>query len=378
MADANYYEILGVTPEATPEEIRSAYLDLAKRVHPDSGGNQALFRSVNSAYETLSDPTRRATYDRNNFEDPLRAPADATAPGWRRTDNQSRADQPGRANSDSCVHDESSSDDPAREPPPNPPTPRPTSSTSDAGSAGISPPVQAAISDLRVRAATNPSVALLTVGLATLVIALRIGGVTAHVLVLGLLAAVAGFVGVLGRKKAARRAAIERADVVRLDEMTGVEFELRLRAAFQHVGYTVYPVGGRGDYGADLVLDLPGSRTVVQAKRWNNTVGPGTVQEVAASRAHYNAQHAIVITTSTFTKAAVKLARTNAVEMWDRDRLIRFLAAQQVGPPRTGVTLLGEELRAGAPRVLRGGFVVLVTLAAMSAASSKSRRRGRR
>ena len=379
MVDANYYEILGVTPDATPEEIRSAYLDLAKRVHPDQGGNQALFRSVNSAYETLNDPTRRATYDRNNFEDPLRAPADATAPGWRRTDNQSRADQPGRANSDSRVHDESSSDDSTREPPPNPPPgPPPTSSTGDGGSAGVTPPAQAALNNLRVRAATNPSVALLTAGLATLVIALRIGGVTAHFLVLGLLAAVAGFVGVLGRKKAARRAAIERADIVRIDEMTGVEFELRLRVAFQHVGYTVYHVGGRGDYGADLVLDLPGSRTVVQAKRWNNTVGPGAVQEVAASRAHYNAQHAIVITTSTFTKAAIKLARSNAVEMWDRARLIRFLAAQQVGPPRTGITLLGEELRAGAPRVLRGGFVVLVTLAAMSAASSKSRRRGRR
>lgn len=377
MADANYYELLDVTPEATQEEIRSAYFELAKRVHPDRGGNKALFRSVNDAYETLSDPTRRAAYDRNGFVDQRVPQPDAPAPGWRRTDNQPGTDDRNGAESDPGVHDEPPFGGPSNEPPPGPPpTPPPTSPTSDPKPTTSSSGSEATSNALRQHAAANPSVALLIAGVAVLVVGARIGGATANFFFLGFVAAVVGFVGVLGRNKAARRAAIERAGMVRIDGMTGTEFEQRLQAAFQHVGYTVYHVGGRGDYGADLVLDLPGTRTVVQAKRWNNTVGPGAVQEVVASRAYYSAQYAIVVTTSTFTKAALELAASNAVEMWNRDRLTQFLAAQELGPPRTGAALLGEELRAGAPTALWGSITVLATLLAASA--SKSRRRRRR
>ncbi len=370
MADANYYELLGVTPEATQEEIRAAFHELAKRVHPDSGGNKALFRSVNTAYETLRDPTRRAAYDRNNFIDEPAASSDA-APGWRRTDDQSSTDGDG-AKSGSSGHEPPPGG--PREPPRNPPPPPPTSTSASA----TSPTFSVTHNVLRVHAAANPSVALLITGLVVLVFATRIGGMTANVLVLGFVVAVVGFVGVLGRNKAAKRAAAERLDSVQIDAMTESEFEQRLLAAFQHVGYTVYRVGDRGDYGADLVLDLPGSRTVLHAKGWNHTVGPEAVQEVIASRSHYNAQYAIVVTSILFTDAAIDVARSHAVELWDRERLIGFLAAQELGPLRTGAALLGDELRAGAPRALRGGFTVLVALLAARAASSKSRRRGRR
>ena len=378
MADANYYELLGVAPEATPEEIRSAFLELVKRVHPDRGGNQALFRSVNGAYESLSDPVRRAAYDRNNFVD-QHVPPSNSAPGWRRTDSPSYADDRSGATSDSSVHDEPPSGGPAREPPRNPPpAPSPASTTSNSGSADNPPSFQAARSALLLQAAANPSVALLIAGLAVLMVGIRLGGTAANFLGLGFLAAVVGFVGVLGRKRAARRAASERASTVQIDAMTDAEFERRLQAAFQHVGYTVYHVGGHGDYGADLVLDVPGFRTVVHAKQWEDTVGPEAVQEVVASRAHHNAQYAIVVTSGAFTEAALSLARSSAVQMWDRERLVRFLVAQELGPPRTGFALLGEELKAGAPRALRGGLTVLVAFLAASAASSRSRRRRRR
>ena len=374
MADANYYELLGVTPEATQEEIRAAFHELAKRVHPDSGGNKALFRSVNTAYETLRDPTRRAAYDRNNFIDEPAAHSDA-APGWRRTDDQGNADGDG-ATSESKGHEPPSGG--PREPPWNPPPPPPpTSSASDPNPSAASPTVPVAHNALRVHSAANPSVALLIAGLVVLVFATRVGGATANVLVLGFVLAGVGFVGVLGRNKAAKRAAAERLDSVRIDAMTESEFERRLLAAFQHVGYTVYRVSNRGDCGADLVLDLPGSRTVVHAKEWYHTVGPEAVQEVIASRSHYNVHYAIVVTSILFTDAAIDVARSHAVELWDRERLIGFLVAQELGPPRTGAVLLGDELRAGAPRALRGGFTVLVALLA-AAASSKSRRRGRR
>ncbi len=371
MADANYYELLGVTPEATQEEIRAAFHELAKRVHPDSGGNKALFRSVNTAYETLRDPTRRAAYDRNNFIDEPAASWDA-APGWRRTDDQSSTDGDGA--SDSNGHEPPPGG--PREPPWNPPPPPPP--TSNPRASATSPTFSVAHNVLRVHAAANPSVALLITGLVVLVFATRVGGATANVLILGFVVAVVGFVGVLGRNKAAKRAAAERLDSVRIDAMTESEFERRLLAAFQHVGYTVYRVSDREDYGADLVLDLPGSRTVVHAKGWKHTVGPEAVQEVIASRSHYNAHYAIVVTSILFTDAAIDVATSHAVELWGRERLIGFLVAQELGPTRTGAALLGDELRAGAPRALRGGFTVLVAMLAARAASSKSRRRGRR
>lgn len=62
----NSYEVLGVRHDATHDEIKKAYRALARRTHPDVGGDamKPLFLSVTSAWETLSDPEKRAAYDR--------------------------------------------------------------------------------------------------------------------------------------------------------------------------------------------------------------------------------------------------------------------------------------------------------------------------
>jgi len=58
------YAILGVAPDATPEEIKGAYRQRAKEVHPDCTGQDcALFRAVREAYEVLGDAQRRRAYD---------------------------------------------------------------------------------------------------------------------------------------------------------------------------------------------------------------------------------------------------------------------------------------------------------------------------
>lgn len=59
----NYYEILGVDRNATPEDIKKAYRRLASKNHPDKGGDTQKFQEIQTAYDTLSNPERRAQYD---------------------------------------------------------------------------------------------------------------------------------------------------------------------------------------------------------------------------------------------------------------------------------------------------------------------------
>jgi DnaJ-class molecular chaperone len=58
-----HYVILGVSENATPEEIKKAYRKLASQHHPDKGGDTARFQEIQVAYDTLIDPDRRNHYD---------------------------------------------------------------------------------------------------------------------------------------------------------------------------------------------------------------------------------------------------------------------------------------------------------------------------
>jgi len=64
---ANAYETLGVPKGASEDDIKRAYRKLAAKHHPDRGGDTAKFQEIQSAYETLTDPQRRAQHD-NPFQ----------------------------------------------------------------------------------------------------------------------------------------------------------------------------------------------------------------------------------------------------------------------------------------------------------------------
>lgn len=59
----SHYETLGVPKTATSDDIKKAYRKLASQHHPDKGGDTATFQKIQAAYETLSDPNKKAEYD---------------------------------------------------------------------------------------------------------------------------------------------------------------------------------------------------------------------------------------------------------------------------------------------------------------------------
>src|SRR5690554_8030907 len=71
MSNRDYYEILGVPRNASPEEIKASFRRLARQYHPDVNkeeGAEEKFKEINEAYGVLSDAEKRARYDRYGKE----------------------------------------------------------------------------------------------------------------------------------------------------------------------------------------------------------------------------------------------------------------------------------------------------------------------
>jgi hypothetical protein len=77
----NPYKVLGVSRTTSQSDIKARYLELAKKHHPDTGADESKFTQISVAYQTLSDPARRAEFDGDPAEEMRAAAAAALALG---------------------------------------------------------------------------------------------------------------------------------------------------------------------------------------------------------------------------------------------------------------------------------------------------------
>ena len=63
MTKRDYYEVLGVKKDASPDEVKKAFRRAAVEHHPDRGGDETKFKEINEAYEVLKDSDKRQRYD---------------------------------------------------------------------------------------------------------------------------------------------------------------------------------------------------------------------------------------------------------------------------------------------------------------------------
>ena len=96
--------------------------------------------------------------------------------------------------------------------------------------------------------------------------------------------------------------------------MTGLEYEKLAAKYLRRHGFTgVEVTKGSGDYGVDVIAHKSGKKYAVQCKYYSGPVSLSAVQEAVAGKAMYKCDMAMVITNSTFTASAKKLAKANNV-----------------------------------------------------------------
>jgi hypothetical protein len=88
---ASPYEVLGVSPTASDDELRRAYRRRLRETHPDTGGAAAHFHRVQHAWEQVGTPESRASYDRGGRAADAPATSWAPAPPRRRPDSRPQA-----------------------------------------------------------------------------------------------------------------------------------------------------------------------------------------------------------------------------------------------------------------------------------------------
>lgn len=121
---------------------------------------------------------------------------------------------------------------------------------------------------------------------------------------------------------------------------SGVYFEKVVCELLKANGFTnVNTTKASGDNGVDVLAEKAGQTYAVQCKCYSASVGNKAVQEVFTGKAFYHRDIAVVITNSTFSRAAIETATATGVLLWDRNKLQELIShADQ----RSLITLLNQ------------------------------------
>jgi HJR/Mrr/RecB family endonuclease len=111
---------------------------------------------------------------------------------------------------------------------------------------------------------------------------------------------------------------------------SGYDFENYVSSLFKHMGYNTNVTSKSNDQGIDIIAFDDLVKIGIQTKFYNNPVGNKAIQEVCAGKAYYNCDRVCVVTNSSFTKSAIKLAEANHVLLIDGTKLQILLSKYEI------------------------------------------------
>lgn len=131
----------------------------------------------------------------------------------------------------------------------------------------------------------------------------------------------------LAYKQRMRQKALRALQISQVDAMTGREFEEYVAELFRFQGYKAQVTPPGGDSGGGIVVSKGGIKTAVQTKRYSKKLDQKPIREAVAGMAvrKYGCTKAMVVTNSTFTKAAEFLAKESGCELVDREKLSEWI-----------------------------------------------------
>jgi restriction system protein len=120
-----------------------------------------------------------------------------------------------------------------------------------------------------------------------------------------------------------RQKALRALQIVHIDAMTGEEFEEYVAELLRFQGYKTRMTPRSGDYGVDIIASKDGIKTAIQIKRYSKKLDQKPIREAVTGMTvrRYGCTRAMVVTNSTFTKAATFLAAESNCELVDREKL---------------------------------------------------------
>jgi len=139
----------------------------------------------------------------------------------------------------------------------------------------------------------------------------------------------------LAHRQRMKQKALRALQIAHIDTMTGEAFEEYVAELLRFQGYKTRMTPRSGDYGVDIVASKGGVKTAVQIKRYSKKLDQKPVREAVTGMAvrQYGCTKAMVVTNSTFTKAATFLAAESKCELVDREKLGEWIVMFQGETP---------------------------------------------